>query len=473
MLRKIRIALAGVCLVGITLLFLGLSGELTRWLGWLPKLQFLPAFLAVNVGVILLWIVLTLVFGRIYCSVICPLGVYQDLVDWLSSRRKGKKMRFRWHPERKWLRLGFFVLFCAALLAGIHAIVALLAPYSAYGRMIRTLAAPSAATAATLAAAVLTFLVVTVLAWMNGREYCNSVCPVGTTLGFLSRFALLRPVIDTAKCTNCHACERKCKASCIRIPEHTIDGSRCVDCFNCLESCKFGAIKYRLARKTAAQQPAGAAEPAAADTGRRAFMTGTALAVGSAALKAQTKKLDGGLAAIIDKKAPERTAPLTPFGSVSARHFYQHCTACQLCVANCPNNVLRPSTDLGRLMQPEMGYENGYCRPECVKCSEVCPAGAIKAISPAEKSRIHIGTATVDRSLCVVEKDGVKCGNCARHCPAGAILMVRRDKDDPESPLIPAVDESRCIGCGACENLCPSRPYSAIRVNGLRVHIQD
>lgn len=471
MLRKIRIALAGLCFVAVTLLFLGLSGELTRWLGWLPKLQFLPAFLAVNVGVILLWIVLTLVFGRIYCSVICPMGVYQDLVNWLSSRRKGKKMRFSWHPERKWLRIGFLVLFCVALLAGIHAIVALLAPYSAYGRMVRTLVAP--ASVATIVVAALTFIVVTVLAWVNGREYCNSVCPVGTTLGFLSRFSLLRPVIDTSKCKDCHACERKCKASCIRIPEHEIDYSRCVDCFDCLDSCKFGALKYRLAlRKNAAESPAGAADPSA-DAGRRAFMTGAALAVGSAALKAQTKKLDGGLAPIIDKKAPERTAPLTPPGSHSARHFYQHCTACQLCVANCPNKVLRPSTDLERLMQPEMGYENGYCRPECVKCAEVCPAGAIRSLSPAEKSRIHIGTATVDRSLCVVEKDGVKCGNCARHCPAGAIMMVRLDKDDPESLLIPAVDESRCIGCGACENLCPSRPYSAIRVNGLQVHIKD
>ena len=472
MLRKFRIALAGLCFVAITLLFLGLSGELTRWLGWLPKLQFLPAFLAVNVGVILLWVVLTLVFGRIYCSVICPMGVYQDLVDWLSSRRKGKKMRFSWKPELKWLRYGIWALFLIALIAGVHAFVALLAPYSAYGRMIRTAVAP--ASVATIVVAALTFVVVTVLAWVNGRAYCNSVCPVGTTLGFLSRFALLRPVIDTTKCKDCHACERKCKASCIRIPEHTIDYSRCVDCFNCLDSCKFGAMKYRLAsRKAAAENPAGAAETAAADTGRRAFMTGAALAVGSAALKAQTKKLDGGLAAIIDKKAPERTAPLTPFGSDSARHFYQHCTACQLCVANCPNNVLRPSTDLNRLMQPEMGYENGYCRPECVKCSEVCPAGAIKAVSPAEKSRIHIGTATVDRSLCVVEKDGVKCGNCARHCPAGAIMMVRLHADDPDSLLIPAVDETRCIGCGACENLCPSRPYSAIRVNGLQVHIKD
>ncbi|MEE3407422.1 MAG: 4Fe-4S dicluster domain-containing protein, partial [Candidatus Cryptobacteroides sp.] len=126
-----------------------------------------------------------------------------------------------------------------------------------------------------------------------------------------------------------------------------------------------------------------------------------------------------------------------------------------------------------RLMQPEMGYEKGYCRPECTKSSQVCPAGAILPLTPEEKTAVHIGTATVDRSLCVVERNGVSCGNCARHCPVGAIRMVRLDPEDPDSLRIPAVDESRCIGCGACENLCPSRPYSAIHVNGLQVHINS
>ncbi|MBQ2502347.1 MAG: 4Fe-4S dicluster domain-containing protein, partial [Bacteroidales bacterium] len=155
------------------------------------------------------------------------------------------------------------------------------------------------------------------------------------------------------------------------------------------------------------------------------------------------------------------------------KDFYRHCTACQLCVANCPNHVLRPSMDLAHFMQPEMSFENGYCRPECTKCSQVCPAGAIKPITPQEKTQFHIGVATVDRSLCVVERDGVTCGNCARHCPVGAIMMVRKDPQDRRSPQIPSVDETKCIGCGACENLCPSRPFSAIHVNGLQVHIKD
>lgn len=462
--KNLRIALAVIFVTGITLLLAGLAGVLHPWLGWMAKLQFLPAVLALNIGVIVFLIILTLLFGRVYCSVICPLGVLQDGISWLAGLRK--KRRFSWSPEIKWLRYGVWVIFVAALIAGVQVFVALLAPYSAYGRMVRSVIDPKMPVV--LVAAV-TFVVVAVLAWLGGRTWCNTICPVGTTLSFFSRFAIFRPVIDASKCKNCKLCEKNCKASCINIQDHKIDYSRCVDCFNCLDNCKFGALHYRFAYGKKASAPAGDS----ADKGRRAFLATAAVLAPAAALQAQTKKLDGGFAEIIDKKNPERTVPLTPFGSKSVKDFYKHCTACQLCISACPNNVLRPSMDIDRLMQPEMGYENGYCRPECTKCSQVCPAGAILPLTPEEKTAVHIGTATVDRSLCVVERDGVSCGNCARHCPVGAIRMVRLDPEDPDSLRIPAVDESRCIGCGACENLCPSRPYSAIHVNGLQVHINS
>lgn len=180
--------------------------------------------------------------------------------------------------------------------------------------------------------------------------------------------------------------------------------------------------------------------------------------------------MDGGLAVIADKKIPNRATPIVPPGAQSLRNMATHCTACQLCVSACPNGVLRPSTKLKTLMQPEASYERGYCRPECTKCSEVCPAGAILKITAADKSATQIGHAVWVKENCIPLTDGVDCGNCARHCPAGAIQMVPSDPDMEDSPRIPVVNTERCIGCGACENLCPARPFSAIYVEGHERH---
>jgi ferredoxin len=191
----------------------------------------------------------------------------------------------------------------------------------------------------------------------------------------------------------------------------------------------------------------------------------------TAAIAQQKEKMmDGGLAEIADKVAPERQTPLTPPGSRSRANIEQHCTGCQLCISECPNEVLRPSDDLMHLMMPVMSYERGYCRPECTRCSQVCPAGAILPIKAEDKASTQIGHAVWIKKNCVVLTDEVECGNCATHCPVGAIEMVPSDPDDEESPYVPAVNEARCIGCGACENMCPARPHSAIYVEGHEQH---
>ena len=188
------------------------------------------------------------------------------------------------------------------------------------------------------------------------------------------------------------------------------------------------------------------------------------------ALAQAGKKVDGGLAEIVDRTPPQRKTRITPPGSVSASNMQHHCTACQLCVAQCPNDVLRPSGDLLTLMQPTLSFEHGFCRPECTRCSEVCPTGAICPIDAAQKTSIQIGHAVWIRDNCVVLTDGVDCGNCARHCPTGAIMMVPTDPDDDESPMVPAVDHTKCIGCGQCEYVCPARPFGAIYVEGNETH---
>ncbi len=486
MLRKIRITLATVMMIGITWLFLDFTGTAHRLVGGLAKLQFLEAVLALNFIVIAFLLVLTLACGRIYCSIICPLGIMQDIFGWVG--KKAKKNRYTYSKAISWLRYGVLAIFIVALVAGVGTLVQLLAPYSAFGRIATNLLQPVYQAGNNVLASIaehydsyafyqseiwlrsvvsfiiagVTFVTLGVLAWRNGRTYCNTICPVGTVLSFFSRFSFLKIHFDVEKCKNCSLCTKNCKASCIDYKTHTVDASRCVVCGDCISVCKHGALKYSM--------KAGDAGNSATDPSKRSFLLASTLLATSALAQQKDKMMDGGLAEIQDKVAPARQTPLTPPGSLSAQNMALRCTGCQLCISECPNQVLRPSDDLMHLMQPVMSYERGYCRPECNRCSEVCPAGAIKPIRHEDKASTQIGHAVWIKKNCIPLTDGVECGNCARHCPVGAIEMVPSDPDDDESPYVPAVNEARCIGCGACENLCPARPFSAIYVEGHEVH---
>jgi len=492
MLRKFRISLAALFFTIITLLFLDFTGTLHTWFGWMAKVQFLPAVLALNVGVIVLLLLLTMLLGRVYCSVICPLGVFQDIIAWIG--RRGKKAPYAFSPAKTSLRINVFTCFIVAIILNFYIIVPLLDPYGAYGRIMHNLFMPIwqwgnnllaliaervnsyafystdvwIKSLPTFMVAVLTFIFVVILAWRNGRTYCNTICPVGTFLGWVSRYSMFQIRIDQQKCNQCAICEQNCKAACIACKEFKVDHSRCVSCMNCIEKCNRKAIGYRFAFSKSDRS-------GKVDSGRKGFLTAS-LILAASALKAQIIpkatdiKSDGGLADIVGKKSPNRLIPLTPAGAKSAQNMKRRCTACQLCVGVCPNSVLRPSTSLSTLMQPEMSFERGYCRPECVKCSEVCPTSAIDKITKEEKSSTQIGHAVWVRERCIPLTDKQECDNCERHCPAKAISMVPSVAGDEKSLKIPAINEAVCIGCGACEYLCPSRPLSAIYVEGHQIH---
>ena len=523
MLKKLRVIIASLFFVLLTLLFLDFTGVLHKWFGLLAKIQLVPAILAINVAVIISLVVLTIIFGRIYCSVICPLGIFQDGVSRLATKRKGKKKRFNYSPALSWLRYSMLGIFVIAIIAGVSIIVSLFDPYAAYGRMasnsfspiyrlghnLLALFAESADSYAfnsievwikgwmTFGIAVITLIVVTILAWKNGRTYCNTICPVGTVLGFLSKFSFFRIVLDADKCKRCNACEFGCKASCIDIRTKSIDYSRCVTCFNCIEKCKSGAIRYTLGTTNNKKKKEYVSEnveknnivsqnddskllAVAADKNnnrnsisrRHALSIAGAFAVGGTIKAQQQLQADGGLATIEDKKVPTRETPIVPPGASGLSNMKKRCTACQLCVSSCPNNVLRPSNKLGTFMQPEMSFERGYCRPECVECSMVCPTGAISAITTADKTSISIGYAVWIKDSCIVNTDEVPCNSCERHCPTTAITFTDRNPGVRNSLKIPVINKELCIGCGACENLCPSRPFSAIYIEGnVRHHL--
>lgn len=216
MLKTIRIILAALFFLGVTALFLDVSGALRPWLGWTAKMQLLPAAFALNAAALTGIALLTLLFGRVYCSVVCPLGVFQDIISGAGAGNKKRRRRPGYVPERRWLRYGVLALFLAAAALGAGSIAALLEPYSAFGRMVSNLFAPfcgwgnnllaagaeKAGSCAfsetsvwmrgwpTFAVSALTFAALAVLARRHGRAYCGNICPVGTLLGLLSRFSL-------------------------------------------------------------------------------------------------------------------------------------------------------------------------------------------------------------------------------------------------------------------------------------------
>lgn len=488
--------------VGITILFVDFTGLAHTWLGWMAKVQFLPAVLAMSAGVVIGLLVITLVLGRIYCSVICPLGVMQDVFAWMG--RRSKKNRYSYSPAKTWLRLGVLAVFVVLTVSGLGGIASVIAPYSAYGRIAQSLLQPLWQWGNNLCAyvsqramdytfyhtdvwmrslpvliiAAATLVVLALLAWKGGRTYCNTICPVGTLLGVVSRYSLLRVRIDTHKCNKCGLCARNCKSACIDSKNQKIDYSRCVDCMDCIGKCHKHALSYGITAgsKAGIHSPAGTASTVGPNRpknspwapSRRDFIWTTIL-LGTAAVKAKAKKIDGGLADIAEKKPYMRQNTVVPPGAVSISNLRTLCTGCQLCVSKCPNGVLRPSTHITHLMQPESSFERGYCRPECTSCSEVCPAGAIKPISREVKSSIQVGHAVWNKDLCVAVSTDDGCGLCSRKCPAGAVEMVFTTIDG-KSVIAPAVDEERCIGCGACEYYCPLRPVPAIHVEGHQVH---
>ncbi|MGX8712636.1 MAG: 4Fe-4S binding protein [bacterium] len=447
-LKYIRIVLAALMLFGITALVLDFTegAVLRHWLKWLSGVQLLPAIMALNVVVVSVVLLVTFLIGRLYCSVVCPMGIFQDLFIWAHKLIFGKKRPNHYRKSQNWLRYTVLGLFVLLMLLGLGGIASLIAPYSAYARMVANIHG----TGWVHWIAIVTLCCVGVMSFMYGRLWCNTLCPVGTLLGLISKYSLFGIRIDREKCVGCHKCEKHCKASCIDVDGRDVDGSRCVMCFSCLGHCKQGAISLSV-RNTRSNQSTQI------DPSRRKFLAATATVGTATVLRAQEQKLDGGLAVIENKQVPKRNVPLKPAGSISLKNFETRCTACQLCVSQCPEKVLRPSTDLSSFMQPYMAFDEGYCRLACTRCSEVCPTDAIRPVAKEQKTAISIGHAVVLADNCI------GCGACARHCPSKAILMVEGK---------PAVNEGRCLGCGACEYYCPARPMTAIYVEGRERHVE-
>ncbi|HUJ44545.1 MAG TPA: 4Fe-4S dicluster domain-containing protein [Opitutaceae bacterium] len=515
LLKELRVIVALAMLAGLTAALVDFRGLLPVQVGhWLASAQLVPSSVALVTGAALsvaciIIVVVTVAVGRVYCSAICPLGILQDVIARVFAwgrRREGPLLPYA--RPWTWLRqLVFWVSVAGVAAGGAGVTLALLDPYSNFGRIASGLFRPGVTLAnnlvvgpanalglrslyrveppwaggAALHQPALVLLLIVVLVALRGRLYCNTLCPVGTLLGMLARRAAARLAINQPACSKCGDCLHVCKAQCIDLRTKRIDFSRCVACYNCVSACPERGIGYRFTwkRQPVARPVAPASGQTAlstAEPGRRAFLAGTGAAVaaslgGGSLLRATVQALPAGRSAGTEgnQREPEPSRAICPPGAHSVDRFLERCTACHLCVTACPTHVLRPSFleyGMAGVMMPRLDFTQAACNYTCRACGEACPDGAISLLDLADKQLTRIGQARFDEEKCIVKAKGTDCAACSEQCPTQAVTTVPYGRN----LRLPQLNRDLCIGCGGCEHACPVQPLKAIVVIGHRRH---
>lgn len=344
-------------------------------------------------------LVLTLLFGRIFCETMCPLGFVQTVLHFVTHPKSSVRRVCTRLPQTRTQRFVRWGIVLVSLVPVPFLLVQFVEPYAIWGK------------ALTLVWSGLAVLgVVLMLACVGkGRVWCNWICPVGTVITAFGRFAPFGNRVGKG-CGNCRACFR-------------VDAS---------SSPRFSATSSDATRREVLQ--------------------------GVAAVAVAEKVTDGGFAPVSLPTHDAARRPVLPPGFGSRTAFSRKCIACGLCMANCPEKILKPSTRLSSWGQPQLDFRFGYCLPTCVKCGTVCPTDAIAPLQADTKRDSHVGRAVWKKSLCLRTTSSDACTACVRKCPVQAIHLVAG---------FPVVDAVACVGCGACEHVCPVRPVTAIAVEGF------
>ena len=498
-LRPFRIITATVLLILTSSIFLDIREHIPiKLFNIILFPQFTPSLLKfiktlswMSVGFIFI-ILLSLLFGRIYCSFLCPLGIFQDIISFFSKKFKFLK-RYKFSKAYNYIRYSLLGLTIIFLFFNIIFFVTLLDPYSNFGRIMNGLIRPSLILGNNLLAIILEKLniyyfsplqvktnllaiifpisLLLILIWFagkRGRLFCNTICPIGTFLGIISKFSIYKIKINKDTCISCGKCSFACKSECISIKDKSVDFTRCVGCMNCITTCETNDIQYQLSfgNKNITGE---------SNIDKRIFFKKTVssvlLYIGiTEILKSQTSAVKSSLKKFKPSRVSyKKSFNVTPPGSESHEHFNNTCTACHLCISVCPTKVLQPATlqyGLKGFMQPHMDYSTNYCNYECTRCSETCPTGAILPLQIEEKKTKQLGKVIFIKDNCVVYTENTACGSCAEHCPTKAVHMIPYK----DNLTIPETNQKICIGCGACEYACPMRPFKAIYVDGNDVH---
>ena len=363
-------------------------------------------------------ILATFIFGRIYCSILCPLGLLQELLMFLFKRPNTPKRSRCW----KYLiaALSFGTLF-----GGSALIFRQIDPYSIFGSVVGA-----------NILGIATLLIIALLVWLWGRVFCSNICPIGALLGLISKHALFQVQIDKEKCISCGACSRKCPTGSIFFKDKNVDNETCIKCFNCLNTCPRNAINYN--KHTPKEKIKFSPNR------RQLLIGGSALALFVLAAKSGLKFGEKALQSV--------KAAILPAGAKNLERFANSCLNCNLCVQNCPHQVIKPADS--KYPYVHLDYSQNFCSFKCHKCSDICPSGALQELSLEQKRRTQIGIARINSDQCV------RCGLCIMKCPREALTR--------EGHTVPQVLSDKCIGCGLCQNACPVK---AITIEGLSKQI--
>lgn len=434
----------------------------------------------------LITIIVTLLLGRVFCGWICPLGTINQLLGW-SQRFLPFKEKIKLNSPNKWKKLKYIILFVILGMAiSGSTLGSVLDPitivtkgvglicFSCIGQGIEGLRANGNFISQGLYFAlsphiigikniyintpgllVFVFTAILALNFIENRFWCRYLCPLGGLLGILSRWQLVKIDRDKNKCTQCKRCLTWCHGA--SMPDKEWRGGECFICLNCVKECPEEAINILFKEDTPQTLPQ------IGNISRREFLTSTL----SGSLSIPFIRVEGSL------KKHYYPYLIRPPGAINEKAFLERCIRCGLCMKICPQNALHPSIYEGgieTLWTPVLVARIGYCDPSCTLCSQICPTGALAPITPDEKKEIKLGTAFVDRSRCLPWAMDKFCIVCEEYCPVSpkaikAVEIKRIISGNKEIILKgPKVVPELCIGCGACEHVCPVQIRPAIYI---------